>query len=270
MHERTVNPFTQPPARANSASTVYRAGTVTRVTEAERPVSLLEREIHLAFRAFVLAQDFSCLGAKSALHRGSYRLGVYPQMVSAAATAGLARDLCAFTLDQDGLDGDDTFTTFVACFTGPAIAGEDEFEHLLWAQLQALHDLDRRYHPWDASVSADPADPAFSFSFAGRAYFVVGLHPASSRLARRFAWPALAFNAHHQFTRLRELGRYRHLQEVIRTRERRLQGSINPALSEFGIRSEARQYAGRAVDAAWRCPLRVQAPDGEGAADARN
>ena len=33
---------------------------------------------------------------------------------------------------------------------------------------------------------------------------------------------------------------------------------INPMLSEFGERSEATQYAGRKVGAAWTCPLRVR------------
>ncbi|MBA3796937.1 MAG: YqcI/YcgG family protein, partial [Chloroflexi bacterium] len=38
-------------------------------------------------------------------------------------------------------------------------------------------------------------------------------------------------------------------------REVALQGSINPMLSDFGTRSEARQYAGREVDEEWRCPF---------------
>jgi hypothetical protein len=36
----------------------------------------------------------------------------------------------------------------------------------------------------------------------------------------------------------------------------RLQGSINPNLSDFGVHSEARQYSGRAVEDAWKCPFR--------------
>ena len=48
----------------------------------------------------------------------------------------------------------------------------------------------------------------FGFSFAGRGFFVIGLHPASSRLARRFPWPTLVFNAHFQFDRLKADGRY--------------------------------------------------------------
>ncbi len=126
---------------------------------------------------------------------------------------------------------------------------------MLWQQLQQLHDEDRHYHTWDPSVSGDPHAADFSFSFAGRAFFVVGLHPGSSRWARRFAWPVLVFNAHEQFEQLRAQGRFEKLQALIREREWALQGSLNPNLQDFGHGSEARQYAGRAVGGDWRCPF---------------
>ena len=82
------------------------------------------------------------------------------------------------------------------------------------------------------------------------------MHPASSRHARRFAWPLLVFNAHEQFERLRAQGRFEKLRALIREREWALQGSLNPNLGDFGERSEARQYAGRSVEGEWRCPFR--------------
>lgn len=39
---------------------------------------------------------------------------------------------------------------------------------------------------------SNPADAAFSYSFAGRTFFVVGLHPCASRLSWRFAYSTLA------------------------------------------------------------------------------
>src|SRR5215204_4076537 len=108
---------------------------------------------------------------------------------------------------------------------------------------------------WDTAVSSDPDDPRFAFSFGGRAFFLIGLHPGSSRWARRFAWPTIVFNAHHQFERLRTTGRYDPLQAAIRDRDTALQGSTNPTLAAFGTASEARQYAGRAVEPDWRCPF---------------
>jgi FPC/CPF motif-containing protein YcgG len=119
--------------------------------------------------------------------------------------------------------------------------------------LQQVNALDAG--PWASDRRSDPASPEFSFSFAGTGYFIVGLHAGSSRLARRFAWPTLVFNPHHQFDRLRADGHYSRFQEAIRSREVALQGTLNPMLQNFGEASEARQYSGRAVPETWRCPF---------------
>lgn len=76
------------------------------------------------------------------------------------------------------------FSTLVATFTGPVGTDEGEFERLLWNLLQRLHDFNFRQNCWDHTVSDDPNDPQFSFSFAAHGFFVVGLHPASSRFTR--------------------------------------------------------------------------------------
>src|SRR5207244_1714681 len=94
-----------------------------------------------------------------------------------------------------------TYATFVAIFERPCLTGEVEFEHLLWKQLRLLHEHEAAEHGWDPAVSADPADPHFSFSFGGQALYVIGMHANSSREARRFPWPALVFNPHEQFER---------------------------------------------------------------------
>ncbi len=122
-------------------------------------------------------------------------------------------------------------------------------------QLQRLHECDDPETDWDPSVSDDSDDPMFSFSFAGHAYFIVGLHAHSSRISRSFRWPTLVFNPHSQFGQLRGEGRFKRIQQAIRARELAVQGSINPNLADFGERSEARQYSGRAVEELWRCPF---------------
>ncbi|MBC7804692.1 MAG: YqcI/YcgG family protein, partial [Akkermansiaceae bacterium] len=150
------------------------------------------------------------------------------------------------------------FFTFVATFTGPSGLNEAAFEGLLWSQLQKLHDNDASVSEWDASVSEDPDSPHFSWSFGGKAFFVVGLHPASSRFTRRFPFPTLVFNAHFQFEQLREAGKYERMQDVMRSRDTALQGTINPNLSDFGDASDARQYSGREVEGDWRCPFHAR------------
>ena len=222
------------------------------------PADLTAAAMHGAFRSFVLDPQYTCVGARSAVHNNSYRLGVYDPLGSPTATAALARDLAAFTRSIDDIDA--AFATFVAIFARPQDQDGDEasFERALWAQLQALHDADPA--AWDPAVSRDPDDPHFSFSFAGTAFFIVGLHPGSARLSRKFPWPALIFNPHAQFERLREAGKYARMQAVIRDKERALQGDINPVLEDFGADSEARQYSGRHVEPDWHPPFQAHEP----------
>ena len=129
------------------------------------------------------------------------------------------------------------------------------FEALLWSQLQQLHDRDISVHAYSPLVSADPRSPRYAFSVGGHPFFIVGMHPKASRRTRRFRYPALVFNSHVQFERLKERGLYGRIQQEVRRREIALQGSLNPNLSEFGESSEARQYSGRAAEDDWRCPF---------------
>ena len=211
------------------------------------------------FHDFVGAATFPCVGAKSAQSRGALEAHEFGALGDRANDAALLDRLGRFVTRIEAADpGERTTHSFVALFDGPRDTCERRFEALLWAQLQRLHDLDaRRGTAWAADVSRDPDDPEFSLSLAEHPFFVVGLHPGASRLARRFAWPALVFNSHRQFEQLRADGRYGKLQAATRQREIDLQGAINPNLADFGSVTEARQYSGRAVGADWTCPLRV-------------
>jgi hypothetical protein len=222
--------------------------------------------IHDQLRSLISSQRFSCLGAKAALRAGEYWIGVYDVMGSDATSRSLAHDLQAFSSRDAERDADDrSMRTFIATFASPVCQDERTFETLVWRQLQALHDRDQNDHDWDPAVSADPDDPHFAFSVGGRSYFVVGLHAASSRWARRFAWPTLVFNPHHQFERLREEGTFERFRDQIRDRDRALQHGVNPMVSNFGEQSEARQYSGRRVEDDWRCPFHAS---GRNATDA--
>lgn len=245
-------PFHTPEAVENSSySQPSGTGLIRYDGRAPAPMAL---DVHAAFRAMLHDPDFPCVGAKSVMNQGSYRFGLYQQLASPEATAGLALDLLQFRREMDQMIGD--FHSYVASFLEPKVQTALDFEKLLWKQLKQLHELDKQYFDWNPEVSSDGDDSAFSFSFGGGAYFIVGLSPANKRWARHFSWPTLVFNDHFQFERLRDENRFDRLRNVIRERDDRLHGSANLELKDYGdVHSEARQYAGRQVSEAWRCPV---------------
>ena len=95
----------------------------------------------------------------------------------------------------------------------------------------------------------------YSFSLKEEAFFILGLHPASSRRSRQFKYPALIFNPHAEFEKLRKSDRYTKMKEVVRKRDVEYSGSINPMLADFGEASEVYQYSGMQYNAEWTCPI---------------
>jgi FPC/CPF motif-containing protein YcgG len=231
----------------------YDGTSLTRPFDAGPP-SVLSAYVHDAFRNLILNPQFPCVGARAAVRQNAYAFSLYDRMGVRLAAQGLARDLDRFIGDP-GLR-DKPLTTFAASFVEPVAASESAFETLLWTTLQHVTECDSA--PWAVECSPEPDAQNFAFSFGGTGFFVVGLHAASSRFARRFAWPTLVFNRHAQFEELKKHGKYATFQHVIRDRDVSLQGSANPMLADFGDRSEARQYAGRSVDETWRCPFHAR------------
>ncbi|HEX6682366.1 MAG TPA: guanitoxin biosynthesis heme-dependent pre-guanitoxin N-hydroxylase GntA [Candidatus Limnocylindrales bacterium] len=209
---------------------------------------------HDAFRAVALSRAFACVAGAAAVRANNYRFLTYAEIGSPESARKLAIDLREFIADFPL--SPDRFASFIASFRGPSGMSAIDFEKHLWGTLQSLHDLDEL--DWDPAVSADPEDVRFSFSFHGRSFFVIGMHPASPRWTRRLAWPTLVFNAHAQFEELRKAGRFESMQRTIRRRDSRLQGGPNPALTDYGSLSEAKQYGGRLVEPDWKCPLHLK------------
>ena len=209
-------------------------------------------------RALIGQPDYPCLGARSVFNQDRATVRVFARLAGDGVALEVLRELDAFARSTDVNEG---FASFVAVFREPELHSEKQFEQLLWAQLRQLHEADGE--PWNPGVSADPGDPHFAFSVAGTAFFIVGLHPLASRIARRAPLPTLVFNLHQQFEQLRSSGRFPRMRDTIRRRDQALQGSINPMVADHGSVSEARQYSGRVVPGGWEAPW--GAPD-EGAA----
>lgn len=212
--------------------------------------------LHDKFRAAVLSSVYPCVMGASVMRVDNYAFAVYREMGSERSASQLAADLEWFVQNYPApYSAQHPFTSFVSIFERPDIRDEEDFEYLLWRQLGLLHEIDRGRWSWDPAVSADPDDPRFSFCVAGRAFFVVGMHPRASRVARQAPVPALIFNYHEQFDMLRARGQMDRVSRIIRAKDGRLQDRPNPVLAHFGEISEARQYAGREVEADWQCPF---------------
>jgi uncharacterized protein len=203
---------------------------------------------------WIADQSFPCVGAKSALAHGALEVLPASQITSAWNDLEIHDALLHWAWSWRAAPGD--LRSLAVVFEGPLDLSEEAFEKHLWDRIQSLADKDHwRGQPYDKRVSADPESPHFSLSFGGEAFFVVGLHPHASRPARRFGRPAMVFNLHDQFEKLREEGRYEKMRSTILDRDRRLAGDTNPMLARHGEASEAVQYSGRRVDDGWSPPF---------------
>jgi FPC/CPF motif-containing protein YcgG len=217
-----------------------------------------DHPLAMKFRQFVAKPTFPCVGAKAALSRGQLDFVVARDITSAWDDLRIYPAL--FNFAKRYRPRRKLFQSFVVIFQGPRSLTEREFEHSLWERLQSLTDKDEWHgQRHDPAVSADPANPHFSLSFAGEGFFCVGLHPKASRPARRFPLPVIVFNLHDQFEELRKDGLYDKLHDKIMDRDLKLAGSLNPMLQKHGDASEARQYSGRAVGETWKCPFHREA-----------
>lgn len=208
------------------------------------------------FIAFLGDNNYPCVGAKSALARGTIETHEFGILGDRNNDRPMLEGLTQFVtmIEASACEGD-IVHSYVAIFNGPFNMNELRFESAVWSQLWRIHKLDALAGNLPADdVSSDTDSPRFSLSMAGHPFFLIGLHPHASRLARRFSHPALVFNSHRQFEKLREDGRFEKMQAATRSRDIELQGSVNPNLADFGEASEARQYSGREVEADWRCP----------------
>ena len=219
------------------------------------------RHAHLVedFEASIRNVDFPCVGAKSAMALGRIEYFLGDGFERTTHDLPLYQAIRRFSEQLDPKAA--AVQSFVAIFDTPRDLDETGFESCLWDKLQSLHNLDAAAGAeWAGDVDRDPSSPHFSFSLCNTSYFIVGLHPRASRLARRFPAPTLVFNSHDQFEALRLDGRYAHLQSTIRKRDTTLEGDINPMLANFGHASEALQYSGRKLDEDWKCPFVPREP----------
>lgn len=201
------------------------------------------------------SKSFPCVGAKAALARDHIESFMIEDMASSRDDENALQFLYSFV--ENYRRSPRKFHSAALFFKTPRLMSEEKFDELMWQRLQALSDLDARNYKYDSRVNADPFSPDFSFSLKEEAFFIIGLHPQSSRLARQFEHPVLIFNPHAQFEQLRKSGKFERMQQTIRKRDIKFSGSVNPMLKNFGESSEVWQYSGRKYNDNWQCPLKI-------------
>lgn len=205
------------------------------------------------YSEFLNQKAFPCIAAKAALSRNHIQCMVALHMACPADDKTILQFLYSFV--DVYRSSDRSFHSAAVIFKEPLAIHETLFDALLWQRLNSLSSLDRQNYKHDPRVDSDPNSPRYSFSIKEEAFFILGLHPGSSRLSRQFKYPALIFNPHAEFEKLRNSDRYIKMKEVVRKRDVEFSGSVNPMLADFGEASEVYQYSGIHYDADWTCPL---------------
>jgi uncharacterized protein len=220
-----------------------------------------EQAIITEYFDYIANKDFPCIAAKAAYSESQISALVAEHLACPKDDADILKFLYQFVDVYRAAKK--FYHSAVIIFKGPQACTEEIFDSLLWNRLQALSDLDARRHEWDSRVDKDADSRDFSFSIKEEAFYIIGLHPNSSRKARQFKYPSLVFNPHKQFEQLRASNKYLPMKDVVRKRDIKLSGSVNPMLADFGESSEVFQYSGIQYDRNWKCPFVAKHENGK-------
>ena len=207
------------------------------------------------FQDLIMNESYPCVAARAAMSRKQIPCYVAGHIACPHDDMQILHFLYSFIRDFREAKG--SFYSAAVIFKAPAKMTEEAFDGYLWQRLQSLSQLDAVNYKYDQRVDPDPAASNFSFSLGEEAFFIIGLHPASTRRSRQFKYPAIVFNPHAQFEEMRQSDRYEKMKAIVRKRDILFSGSVNPMLADFGEKSEVYQYSGRGYDHEWTCPLRI-------------
>lgn len=214
-----------------------------------------EREIIELWNEHLENKEFPCVAAKAAMVKAQLNIMVVGHMACPKDDRSILDFIYGFV--DKYREAGTLFHSAVVIFDQPEIYNEKMYSQFFWDRLQALSNLDAVNYHYDERVDPHPESENFSFSLKGEAFFIIGMHPAASRDARKFKYPAIVFNPHAQFEQLREANQYSKMKNIVRKRDIALSGSINPMLEDFGSSSEVYQYTGQKLDSSWKCPLNI-------------
>ena len=121
----------------------------------------------------------------------SCSFGVYSQLGSTLATAGLCRDLVHFLQDQKNNKAPNP--TFMAVFVTPAKLSENAFHRKVAEQLALLQKAAEPFYCTPESEAAKRQQDEQSLYFGGREMKVVSVYRNTSSGQLKFDYPMLAF-----------------------------------------------------------------------------
>jgi len=212
----------------------------------------IPNDISAAINQIIVGKEYPCVPAMRSILSGSYLVGVYRDFGTGRQADRLYQDLMYFREKQKSMQS--LYYSFWAIFDDRECSFPD-FETRLWNELSQLASRPENSAAWDKNFSDDPQQENFCISLGGEAFFVVGMHPDSPRLARRFPFPTLIFNLYDQFEELSRRGQYEAIVKTNRERELSYQGSLNPMVEKYGDKWESIQFSGKENLPEWKCPF---------------
>ncbi|ASQ44786.1 guanitoxin biosynthesis heme-dependent pre-guanitoxin N-hydroxylase GntA [Legionella clemsonensis] len=202
------------------------------------------------FKALLAEPNYPCIGAKAAAKGELLNFIMADDLRSSKCDLTILYHIYQFI--HDWRINSESLQTLVVIFNAPTLMTEVMFERLLWTRLLQLHYLDAKVSGCNASVDTAYLTTKFNFYFGEEAFFIVGMHPGSSRRARYFARPVLIFNLQKQFEKLQHEDIYSHLCKQIRARDCAYSGSVNPLIDAADF-TDARGE--QAVETEYSCPF---------------
>ena len=198
---------------------------------------------HEYFKSLVLSGNFACVGAISAVKSKKYAFCAYPDMTAPEIGEAVAHDILMYKkafdvdhiMDKKGV----SFVSFIAAFKEPVIPSQMDGVGALYTLLKNVHAADASHFGWATSASPDPKDKTFAYSVGGDAYFLPFMYKQSGSPARQSEIPMVVFNIHTVFAKLREVGAFESLKQMIHDR----QSWVHPNLADHGDNPEFVQYA---------------------------
>lgn len=212
-----------------------------------------QKSLSQSIRSLLGEKFYPCIAAVQGLATNAFIVREFKDFGTGESGPDLRETIVSFLNDWKKTRS--TTSTLWAVFPGEPVASEEDFEKKMWAELSALSSEETFERDQAPGWSSNPDDRNFTVCIEGFAFFVVGLHPKSSRKGRRFDHPALIFNVYDQFRDLQAQGLYQPMVDKNRERDIRYSGSVNPMAAQHGDDWETIQFSGRSNEPEWKCPF---------------